>query len=104
MKSSFFPDYILDDTLDDDASDGDNSINDNDDENYDYNSINNDGNHLNDNDDSYDSKYNNGNDDPTTMISHLIFVHVYVHRQILICLHSVNACLIYSGIKILEKS
>ena len=76
-----FPDYILDDTLDDDTSEGGNSINDNDNENYNYNSIdNNDGNHFNDNDDNYDSKYDDGNDDQTTMISHLIFVHIYVHR------------------------
>ena len=39
QKVSLFPDYILDDTLDNDTPNGDNDINDNDDENYinDYN-------------------------------------------------------------------
>ena len=52
VKASLFPDYILDDTLEDDTPDGDNGINGNNDENYNYNSNkNNDGNHVNDNSD-----------------------------------------------------
>ena len=97
MKTSLFPDYVLDDTLDHDSADGDNGINDNnDDENYNYdNRENNDGNDFNDNNNNNDNNYDNDNDDQTTMIfqtMHFVeaficekaecfaFTHIYVHR------------------------
>ena len=53
MKTILSPDYALGDTLDDDAPDCDNGINDNNDnENYNHdNNENIDGNHFNDNND-----------------------------------------------------
>ena len=90
VKTNLFPDYILDDILDDDTPDCHNTVNDNDDENYNYNSKeNSDGNYLNvNNDDDYESKYDNGNDDQTIMISQtmhyvaefLVFAHIDVLR------------------------
>ena len=45
MEPSLLPDYILDDTLDNNTPDGDNFINDNNDENYNHDdNENNDGN------------------------------------------------------------
>ena len=104
-----FPDYVLDDTLDDDAPDDDNGINDNnDDENYNYyNNENNGGDQLNDNnDDENANNYDNDNDGQAIMIFqtiYFLFTHVYVNRQILVCLHSVNPCLIYSKVETFEK-
>ena len=85
MKTILFPDYIPDDTLDDDTPDNDNSISGiNDDEIYNYdNNKNNDGDHLNDNNDAgNDSNYDNDNDDQTIVIFqtvHFLFTHVYLH-------------------------
>ena len=99
MKTSLFPDYVLDDTLDVDTPNGDNGINDNNDDencNYDKNE-NNDSNHLNDNnnDDDNNNNYDNDNDDQTIMIfqtlhfvepficekaDFLAFTHIYVDR------------------------
>ena len=62
VEPSFFPYYILDDTLDNDNPDGDNSINDNnDDENY--NQDNNEN-----NDDDNDSNYDSDNGDKIMII------------------------------------
>ena len=97
VKTSLFPDHVLDDTLDDNTPHGDNGVNDNnDDENYNYdNNENNDANKLNDNNnDDNDSNYDNGNDDQTIMIfqtmhfvepfickkaEFLAFTHIYMH-------------------------
>ena len=104
MKTSLFPDYVLDDTLDDGTPDGDNGINDNnDDENYNYdNNENNDSNDLNgnnnnnnNNNDNSNNNYDNDNDDQPIKIfqtmhfvepvicekaEFLAFTHIYVHR------------------------
>ena len=96
VKTSLFPDYVLEDTWDDDNPDDDNGINDiNDGENYNYdNNDNNDGYHLNDNNDGgNDNNYDSNNDDQTIMIFqtiHFLFTRVYGHREVLVCLHSVN--------------
>ena len=101
MKTSLFPGYVLDDTLDDDTpyvDNGDNGINDNNDnENYNYdNNDNNNVNDLNDNnDDDNDNNYDNDNGDQTVMIFQarhfvklficekaelLAFTHICAHR------------------------
>ena len=95
VKTSLFPDYVLDDTLVDDIIYGANGVNDNDDENCNSNK-NNDDNYLNDNNDAdYNNKYDNSNDDHAIMISQtmhfvepfiggkaefLVFSHIYVRR------------------------
>ena len=65
VETSSFPDYILDETLDNDTPNGDNCINDNDDhdENCIYdNNENNDRNQYNDHtDDDNDNNYDNNN-------------------------------------------
>lgn len=122
IGTSLLPDYVPYDTLDDDTPDGDNGNRDNnDDENHNYdNNENNVGNHLNDdNDYDNDNKYDNDDDDQTIMIfqtmhfvellicekaAFMAFTHIYMHRQILLCLHSVNPCLIYSRAEIFERS
>ena len=82
MKTSLFPDYVLDYTLHDDTPDGDNGINGNNDEencNYDNNK-NNDSNHLNDNNnDDNDNNYDHDNDDQTIMIFQIMhFVEPFI--------------------------
>lgn len=122
MKTSLSKDYVLDDTLVDDPPVADNDVNDdNDDEHYSYDiNENNYGNHLNDyNNDDNDNNYDKDNDDQTIMIfqtmhfvellicekaAFMAFTHIYMHRQILLCLHSVNPCLIYSRAEIFERS
>ena len=98
MKTSFLWDYVPDDILGDDIPDGDNGINDNnDDQNYKYD------NNDNNNDDN-NSNYDDDNDDQTTMIfqvmhfepsicekaEFLAFNYIPVHKEIVICLHSVE--------------
>ena len=98
MKTSFLWDYVPDDILGDDTPDGDNGINDNnDDQNYKYD------NNDNNNDDN-NSNYDDDNDDQTTMIfqvmhfepsicekaEFLAFNYIPVHKEIVICLHSVE--------------
>ena len=107
MKTSFLWGYVPDDILGDDTPDGDNGINDNnDDQNYKYdNNDNNDSNYLNDNNnDDNDNNYDDDNDDQTTMIfqvmhfepsicekaEFLAFNYIPVHKEIVICLHSVE--------------
>ena len=34
----------------------------------------------------------------------LVFIHIYVHRYNLLCLHSLDPCLIYCSVKIFYKS
>ena len=86
METILFPDYVLDDTLDDYTPDDDNGISDNnDDENYNYYNIeNNSVDQLNDNnDDDNDNSYDKDNDGQTMMMfqtMHFLFTHVYVHR------------------------
>ena len=98
MKTNFLWDYVPDDILGDDTPDGDNGINDNnDDQNYKYD------NNDNNNDDN-NSNYDDDNDDQTTMIfqvmhfepsicekaEFLAFNYIPVHKEIVICLHSVE--------------
>ena len=72
LKVSLFPDYDLEDTLDNDIPDVDNGINDNnDDENYNHDDNgNNHGIHHNDNndDDNNDKNYDKDNSGQTIMI------------------------------------
>ena len=65
METILFPDYVLDDTLDDYTPDDDNGISDNND------------------DDDNDNNYDKDNDGKTMMMfqtMHFLFTHVYVHR------------------------
>ena len=82
MKTNLFPDYVLDDALDDNSPDGDNGISDsNDDENCNYdNNKNNDSNNHNDNKhDDNDNNYDNDNDDQTIMIFQTMhFVELFI--------------------------
>ena len=34
----------------------------------------------------------------------LVFIYIYVHRYNLLCLHSLDPCLIYNGVEIFYKS
>ena len=71
IGTSLLPDYVPDDTLDDDTPDGDNGNRDNnDDENHNYdNNENIVGNHLNDdNDYDNDNKYDDDDDDDQTIM------------------------------------
>ena len=108
METSLCRDYILDDTLDKDTPNDDNGINGiNDDENYNYdNNGNNDSNCHNDhNDYDNDNNYDNDNGDQMIMIVQAMHfgesfflcekAEFCECAQILICLHSVNPCLIY---------
>ena len=104
-----FKDYILDGTLDNDTPNDDIDINDNsDDENYNHNNNgNNNCNRHNDhNYDNNDNNYDNGNGYQAIMIFEAMDIgESFVcekakfseSAQILICLHSVNPCLIYRG-------
>ena len=107
VETSSFRDYILDDTLDNDTPNDDNGINnDSDNGNYNHDSNgNNDCNCHNDHndDDDNDNNYDNDNGDQTIMIFEAMdFGESFVCKkaefcesaQILICLHSVNPCLI----------
>ena len=99
VETSFFRDYILDDTLNNDATNDDNGINDNnDDENYNHdNNGNNACNRHNDhNNDDNGNNYDNDNGDQTIMILQAMhFGESFVREktefcesaQILICLH-----------------
>ena len=97
INTSLLPDDVLDDTLDDDIPDGEIDINDNNnDENYKYDSNeNNGGNQLNDDNNDNDNNYDNDNDGQMIIIfqtmhfiEHLIyekvefltFTHIYMHR------------------------
>ena len=109
VETNLFPDYILDDTSDNDNLNGDKSINDmDDDENYiNDNNRNNDCNHPNDhNDDDNDNNFDNDNGDQIIRILQAMhFREPFVcdkagfceSAQTLMCLHSVNPCLIYMG-------
>ena len=114
METSLFQDNILDGTLDNETPNGDNGINENyDDDDYDDenfindNNWNNGCNHHNDyNDDDNDNNYDNDNGGQTIMMFHAIhFREPFAcdktgfceSAQILMCLHSVNPCLIYRG-------
>ena len=97
VETSLCRDYILDDTLDKDTPNDDNGINGiNDDENYNYdNNGNNDCNCHNGHND-----YDNDNGDQMMIFQAMHFGESFFCEkaecaQILICLHSVNPCLIY---------
>ena len=109
METSLCRDYILDDTLDKDTPNDDNCINGiNDDENCNYdNNGNNVCNCHNDHND-YDNDNNYDNDNGDQMIMTFQAMHFgesfffFCEKaefcecaQILICLHSLNPCLIY---------
>ena len=109
METNLLVDYIPDDTLDNDTPNMDNGINDNDDyENYiNDNNINNDCHHHNDhNDDDNDNNHDNNDGDQTIMIFQAMHLgesfvsekaKLCESTEILICLHSVNLCLVYKG-------
>ena len=109
VETSLFQDYILDDTLDNDTPNDDNFINnesDNGHYNHDSNGNNDCNRHNDHNDDDNDNNYDNDSGDQTIMIFEAVgFGESFVcekaefceSAQILICLHSVNPCLIYRG-------
>ena len=112
METSLYQDYILDDTLDNDNPNADyiyDSYDDDyDDENYiNDNNDNNDRNHHNDyNDNDNDNNFDNDNGNQTIVIIQAIhFGELFAcektefckSAQVLMCLHSVNPCLIYRG-------
>ena len=69
VDTSLFPDYILDDTLDNDTPNGCNGISDNIDEKHDHDNIeNNNVNLYNNNCDDNDSNFDNVNGDQTIMM------------------------------------
>ena len=107
-EASSFPVYILDDALDNDTPNDDNGINDNDDDDENYindNNGNNDRNHHNGHHyDDNDNNYDNDNGDQTIMILQTMHfgepficekAEFFESAQILMCLPSVNPCLIY---------
>ena len=112
VETSLFQDYILGDTSDNETPNGD-YINDNYDDDYDDESYitdnngNNDYNHhSNYNHDDNDNNFDNDNGDQTMMIFQVIhFGKLFAcektgfceSAQILMCLPSVNLCLIYRG-------
>ena len=104
-ETSLFPDYILDDTLDYDTRNGDDSKNDNDD-NENYISDNNGNNDRNDHLDHNDEGKDNNDDNDNQIITILQATHFgepFSYEkvaccelvQILMCLQSVNPCFIY---------
>ena len=108
VETSSLRDYILDGTVDNDTPNDDNGINnDSDNGNHNHDSNGNDCNRHNDhNDDDNDNNYDNNNGDQTIMkFEAMNFGESFVcekaefceSAQILICLHSVNPCLIYRG-------
>ena len=120
METSLFKDYILVGTLDNDTPNGDNGINDRygdayDDENYinDNDESNNHNHHNGYNDDNKDNNYDNDNCNQTIMIFQAIHfgepfpcekTEFCESAQILMCLHSVNPCLIYRrGLRFLKN-
>ena len=107
VGTSLFADYILDDTLDNVTSNGNNGINDNDDDEIyiNHNYGNNDFIDHNDHNDDNDNNYGNNNGGQTTMILQAMYlgepfvcekVGFCESAQILMSLHSVIPCLIYT--------